>query len=200
MPRIAPALLSAVSLALAAPALAALPVGAIAPDFSTIGVRAEAPPKVLTTAQQQRTFKSCAEPLCPVRFEFALHDALKRGPVVLYFYPAAFTPGCTIETHMFSDAAGDFRRAGATLLGVSGDTPDKLDKFAVEACRGKFPVAVATPAMIESYDVKLPQLAGRSNRTSYVIAKNGRVAYALTDMKPEGHIAGTLAAVRALKR
>jgi peroxiredoxin len=170
------ALLSALVLAiLPLPALAALPVGAVAPDFTTQG------------AKGGKTF------------EFSLAKALKKGPVVLYFFPAAFTSGCTVEAHEFAEASDDFAKAGATLVGVAADPIDKLAKFSVEECRNKFSVAVASPAMISDYDVKLPVLSSRSNRTSFVIAKTGKIAFAYTAMKPEGHVSGTLAAVRALK-
>ena len=158
---------------LATPALAALPVGAPAPDFSTQGA-----------------FGGRA-------FQFSLSQALKRGPVVLYFFPAAFTSGCTVETKMFADASDDFAAAGATLIGVAADPIDKLQRFSVEACRSKFPVAVASARMIADYDVRLPLMA-RSNRTSFVIAPNRRVTYVLSEMRPDGHVAGTLAAVRKL--
>jgi peroxiredoxin Q/BCP len=168
-------LLSALALAaLPMPALAALPVGAAAPDFTTMG------------AKGGKTF------------QFSLAEALKKGPVVLYFFPAAFTSGCTVEAHEFAEASDDFAKAGATLIGVAADPIDKLAKFSVEECRNKFAVAVASPAMISGYDVKLP-LLGRSNRTSFVIARTGRIAFAYSAMSPEGHVSGTLAAVRALK-
>jgi peroxiredoxin Q/BCP len=156
------------------PALAALPVGAAAPDFTTMG------------AKGGKTF------------QFSLAEALKKGPVVLYFFPAAFTSGCTVEAHEFAEASDNFAKAGATLIGVAADPIDKLAKFSVEECRNKFAVAVASPAMISGYDVKLP-LLGRSNRTSFVIARTGRIAFAYSAMSPEGHVSGTLAAVRALK-
>jgi peroxiredoxin Q/BCP len=168
-------LLSALALAaLPLPAIAALPVGAAAPDFTTMG------------AKGGKTF------------QFSLAQALKKGPVVLYFFPAAFTSGCTVEAHEFAEASDDFAKAGATLIGVAADPIDKLAKFSVEECRNKFAVAVASPAMISGYDVKLP-LLGRSNRTSFVIARTGRIAFAYSAMSPEGHVSGTLAAVRALK-
>ncbi|CAN5215835.1 peroxiredoxin [soil metagenome] len=155
-------------------AIAALPVGAVAPDFTTLG------------AKGGKTF------------EFSLANALKKGPVVLYFFPAAFTSGCTVEAHEFAEASDDFTKAGATLIGVAADPIDKLAKFSVEECRNKFAVAVASPTMISGYDVKLP-LLGRSNRTSFVIAKTGKIAFSYSAMSPEGHVSGTLAAVRALK-
>ena len=165
------------ALALAVPTIshAALPVGTVAPDFTTQGARGGK------------------------TFTFNLKSALKKGPVVLYFFPAAFTPGCTVEAHQFAEAADDFTRAGATLVGVAADPIDKLAKFSVEECRNKFPVAVATPAMITGYDVVLPQLSSRSNRTSFVIGRNGRVALAYSAMAPDAHVTQTLAAVRAMK-
>ena len=168
-------LIAAVSFALAAPAIAALPVGAAAPDFSTQGALAGKP------------------------FQFSLSQALKKGPVVLYFFPAVFTPGCTIETKAFADAHDDFAKAGAQVIGVSAGAVDKLAAFSVEACRNKFAVAVASPKMIADYDVALAMRAGLSNRTSFVIGRDGKVAFVYSDLKPDGHISGTLAAVNALK-
>jgi thioredoxin-dependent peroxiredoxin len=166
---------AAFALVAAVPALAALPVGTKAPDFTTQG------------AMAGKTF------------QFSLANALKRGPVVLYFFPAAFTPGCTIETKAFADAHDDFAKAGATVVGVAADPIEKLQQFSVEACRSKFPVAVATPKMISDYGVVLPSFAGRSNRTSFVIGRNGKVAWTLSEMRPEGHITGSLAAIRQTK-
>lgn len=154
-------------------AQAALPVGAAAPDFATqgaLGGRASG---------------------------FNLAQALKRGPVVLYFFPAAFTSGCTIEAKQFADATPEFAKAGATVVGVAADPIETLQRFSTEACRSKFAVAVATPKMIADYDVRLP-LTTRSNRTSFVIDRNGRIAYSYSALKPAGHVEGALAAVRRL--
>jgi len=165
---------AATVLALSTPALAALPVGAPAPDFATQGALAGKP------------------------FAFSLKQALKKGPVVLYFFPAVFTQGCTIETKAFADAHDQFTKAGAQVIGVSAGAVDKLREFSVEACRNKFAVAVATPKMIADYDVTLPMRATLSNRTSFVIGKNGKIAFVLSEMRPDGHITGTLAAVQAM--
>ncbi|HEY2444503.1 MAG TPA: peroxiredoxin, partial [Rhizomicrobium sp.] len=113
---------------LAGPAMAALAVGAMAPDFS---------------AQASLGGKE---------FSFSLAEALKKGPVVLYFYPAAFTKGCTIEAHDFAEATTQYAALGATVIGVSHDPIDKLDRFSVSECRSKFAVA-ADPdeSVIKSY-------------------------------------------------
>jgi peroxiredoxin len=156
-------------------AQAALAPGAVAPDFTTQGALAGKP------------------------FPFSLKQALKKGPVVLYFFPAAFTPGCTIEAHEFAEATPEFNKLGATVVGVSADTIDKLQRFSVEECRNKFAVATATPAMIKAYDVALQVRPGMTNRTSYVIAPNGKIVHAYTAMSPQGHVSGTMAAVKKWK-
>ena len=167
-----PAFAAALALATAAPALAAIPVGATAPDFSTQATLAGKP------------------------FGFHLADALKKGPVVLYFYPAAFTSGCTVEAHDFADATAAFAKLGATVIGVSGDDIDKLNRFSVTECRNKFAVASADAKLISAYQVKLPLLS-RSNRTSFVIAPNGKVIFEYSAFDPAGHVDKTMAAVKA---
>ncbi len=157
-----------------APAFAALPVGAPAPTFST------------------------QASLAGKEMPFDLSKALKKGPVVLYFYPAAFTTGCTIEAHDFAEATADFKKLGATVIGVSADPIEVLDKFSVSECRNKFAVASATPQMIADYDVKLATSA-RSNRTSYVIAPDGKVIFVYSAMDPSGHVEKTMDAVKAWK-
>jgi peroxiredoxin len=158
-----------------APAFAALSPGAAAPDFSTQGALAGKP------------------------FSFSLKQALKKGPVVLYFYPKSFTTGCTIEAHDFAEATPEFNQLGATVIGMSGDDIDTLKRFSTEECRNKFAVAAASPEVIKSYDVTLPVMSSRSNRTSYVIAPNGKIVFAYTAMNPEGHVSGTLDAVKKWK-
>ena len=161
----------ALCLALAAPAAQAeLRLGAKAPDF---------------TAEAS---------LGGNQFTFSLADTLKRGPVVLYFYPAAFTAGCTIEAHEFAEAQGDFAAAGATVIGVSTDDIATLKRFSVSECRSKFAVAAdADGRIVKSYDASLGSYA---NRTSYVITPEGTILYAYTDGDPEPHITNTLAALR----
>jgi peroxiredoxin Q/BCP len=158
---------------LAVPAYATLSVGAMAPDF---------------TAQASLGGKE---------FTFSLADALKKGPVVLYFYPAAFTSGCTIEAHEFADATAQFAALGATVIGVSHDSIDTLDKFSVSECRSKFAVA-ADPdeKVIKSYDAVLMIHPAYSNRTSYVIAPDHTILMEYTDLSPDKHVDMAMDAVK----
>ena len=168
--------LAALSL-LAAPGMAALPVGATAPDFTAKGAVAGKP------------------------IDVHLADQLKKGPVVLYFFPAAYTGGCNAEAHAFAEAVDDFRKAGATVLGVTAGNVDKLEAFSSEKCAGKFAVAAAAPAVVKAYDVSLGKttpLGDITSRTSYVIGRDGKIAIVHSDMNPEQHVTLTLAAVRAL--
>jgi peroxiredoxin len=164
------------ALSLSFPAYAALPVGAKAPDFTTTGAVGGKP------------------------FRLELKDQLKNGPVVLYFFPKAFTSGCTAEAHAFSEAVGDFKKAGARVIGMSADNLETLKKFSVEECRSAFPVATATPQTIKAYDVALKQKPSLTDRTSYVIDRKGRIAFVHSDLDYSQHVAKTLAAVKALKR
>lgn len=159
------------------PAQAMLEVGAKAPDF------------VLPAAQagNEITFDSAA--------------ARRKGPVVLYFYPAAYTSGCSIEAKLFADNMTEFEAAGATVVGVSGDDIEKLKRFSVSHCRGRFPVAAdANLKVAKSYDATGAMSAfGYASRVSYVISSDGKVVFAHSDTDPRTHISDTLAAVRQLK-
>jgi len=158
---------------LATPAFAALNIGDQAPDFTT---QASLGGKVFT---------------------FSLADALKKGPVVLYFYPAAFTKGCTIEAHNFAEAIDKYKALGATVIGVSHDDIEKLNKFSVSECRSKFPVAADTDqSIMKSYDAILASKPQYANRTSYVIVPNGKIIYTYTNLHPDQHVGNTLAALR----
>jgi peroxiredoxin Q/BCP len=167
-------LIAALGLALTGSAAhAALPDGAKAPDINTLAS------------------------LAGKEFKFSLADALKKGPVVLYFYPAAFTPGCTVEAHQFAEATEKFKELGATVIGVSHDPIEKLDRFSVSECRNKFAVASdADGSIMKAYDSVLPDHPEYANRTSYVIAPTGVVIYSYTAMKPDQHVENTMAAVR----
>ena len=131
------------------------------------------------------------------RFTVDLRAALRHGPVVLYFFPRAFTQGCTIESRAFAEAMPQFRRAGATVIGMSGDDVDTLGRFSREECRAAFPMAAASPAVIAAYDVSLRP--GITSRTSYVIARDGSIALVHSDMNPNDHVRLTLAAVQRLQ-
>ena len=130
-------------------------------------------------------------------FTYSLADALKKGLVVLYFYPAAFTPGCTIEAHDFADAIEKYQALGATVIGVSHDDIEKLNRFSVSECRSKFPVA-ADPdqSIMKSYDAILERNPKYANRTSYVIVPSGEIIYTYTDLHPDKHVENTLEALR----
>jgi peroxiredoxin Q/BCP len=164
---------AATALIVAIPVYAALPDGTVAPDINT-----------------QAT-------LAGKEFKFSLTDALKQGPVVLYFYPAAFTPGCTVEAHDFAEATAKFQQLGATVIGVSHDPIDKLDQFSVSECRNKFAVASdADGSIMKAYDSVLLSHPEYANRTSYVIAPNGKIIYSYTAMNPDKHVENTMAAVK----
>jgi peroxiredoxin Q/BCP len=131
-------------------------------------------------------------------FDFDLNEALKKGPVVLYFYPAAFTPGCTIEAHDFAEHIDDFHRLGATVIGVSSDDIAKLNKFSQSECRSKFAVAADEDQTIaKEYGATL--IGKYDNRTSYVISREGRIVYEYTALDPAAHVSNTLEALRRLR-
>ncbi len=136
-------------------------------------------------------------------FTFSLADALKKGPVVLYFLPKAFTKGCTAEAHAFAEAAEHFTAAGATLIGMSADDIGTLHKFSTQECAAKFPVA-ADPDLkvIKSFDTVLTLKSGATvaDRVSYVIAPDGKIAYTYASRDPDKHVENTLAEVNKLKK
>lgn len=131
-------------------------------------------------------------------FRFGLHDALKKGPVVLYFFPAAFSIGCTIEANQFAEATEQFNKLGATVIGVSHDDLETLKKFSVTECRNKFAVA-ADPdqSVTKAYDAVLALKPDYANRTSYVIAPSGTILYQFTSLNPYRHVTNTMNALKA---
>ena len=130
-------------------------------------------------------------------FAFHLNDELKNGPVVLYFYPAAFTHGCTIEAHDFAEATYDFKLQGATVIGVSHDTLDTLKKFSVSECRSKFAVAAdADGSIMKAYDAVMTSALDIANRTSYVITPDHKIFYSYSALNPDQHVANTMHAVQ----
>lgn len=128
---------------------------------------------------------------------FSLATALKQGPVVLYFYPKAFTQGCTLEANAFAEAMPRFKAAGASVIGMSNDDIETLKRFSREECRDAFPVGVAGPGLIADYDVALGS-SGLASRTSYVIAPDGRVVTVYSSGDYREHVSRTLAAVQNL--
>lgn len=154
------------------PAGAALPPGATAPAFTTEAALGGKP------------------------FTFSLAEALKKGPVVLYFYPKAFTSGCTVEAHLFAEATPEFNRLGATVIGVSNDSIETLKKFSVEECRNQFAVGADDGRIIKLYDAGFMMAPNVADRISYVIAPDGKVIEAYSSMNPEGHVTRTMAAVK----
>jgi peroxiredoxin Q/BCP len=130
-------------------------------------------------------------------YTYSLADALKKGPVVLYFYPAAFTKGCTIEAHEFAEAVDEYKKYGATVIGVSHDNIDTLTQFSVSECRSKFPVAAdADTKVIGAYDAAMPMHNSMANRVSYVIAPDGKIIYEYTSLSPDKHVENTMRAVK----
>src|SRR3954465_5034013 len=167
--------LAAIGLA-ASPAIAALKTGDKAPDFTTTGA------------------------VGGKEFKLHLAEQLKHGPVVLYFFPKAFTSGCTAEAHAFSESIGDFKKAGAQVIGMSADGIATLKDFSVKECPSPFPVATATPATQKAYDVAWAAHPGITTRTSYVIDRGGKIVMVHGDLDFSQHVAKTLAAVKALKK
>jgi peroxiredoxin len=164
---------------LALPAQAALEVGAKAPDFTAPAYLAGEP------------------------FTFRLADALAKGPVVVYFFPAAHTPGCTIEAHLFSEAIDQFKAHGASVIGVTAGNTDQLADFSKETehCGGKFPVAADAGAKIAAeYDAVLAKKPEWSDRTSYAVAQDGRIVAVHSDLSPDRHVKDMLEAVTTLRQ
>lgn len=172
-----PALAALLAL-VAAPSAAKLPVGAKAPGFA---------------AQAALGGKA---------FAFNLRAALARGPVVLYFFPKAFTKGCTLEAHQFAEATPEFTKLGATVIGMSNDDIETLKRFSKEECRDKFAVGAATPKIVRAYQAALVdggKPTAMTERTSYVIDRKGRIVFVHSDLDYKDHVRLTLEAVRKLQ-
>lgn len=163
----------ALAATLAAPAWAGLPVGAQAPDFTLQAALGGKP------------------------FTFRLSEALARGPVVLYFYPAAFTQGCSLEARSFAEAIDEYKALGATVVGVSADKIATLERFSEADCAGKFAVAADDrQQVIQAYDAVHERRSEYAQRISYVISPQGRILYEYADGNPEHHVSNTLKALR----
>jgi thioredoxin-dependent peroxiredoxin len=174
----AAAIALAATAALSTPASAALKEGTQAPDFTAPAYLAGQP------------------------FTFKLADALKQGPVVVYFFPAAHTDGCNVEAHLFSVAIDKFKALQATVIGVTAGHTSELADFSKENehCGGKFPVAADEGAKIANqYDATLMIRPGWSDRTSYVIAPSGKITHVYSSLSPDKHVQETLEAVKAIE-
>jgi peroxiredoxin len=178
----------------ATPAFAALKAGDMAPDFSAAGS------------------------LGGKDFNFHLKDALKKGPVVVYFYPSAYTGGCDLEAHTFAEQADKFAAAKATIIGVSADDLGRLKQFSADPkfCAGKFPIASdADTKIAKSYDLAVSERPGAKDvnqveinhafieRVTYVIGKDGKIIATLSSkddkLSPDQHVDKSLALVTAAK-
>jgi peroxiredoxin len=177
--------------AVAAPAWAALKAGDPAPDF-----------------QAQASFAGKAS-------TYSLKDALAKGPVVVYFYPSAYTSGCNVQAHAFAERSEKFAAAGATIIGVSLDSIARLNEFSKdpEYCNGKFPVASDADGRIaKSYDLSVQKArAGYKDtrgveidhdfaeRTTFIVTPDGRIAATVGGMSATKNVEQALEAVQGLK-
>jgi thioredoxin-dependent peroxiredoxin len=175
---------------IALPALAALQEGDLAPDFRT------------------------QASLAGKTFTFSLKEALKKGPVVVYFYPSAYTGGCNIQAHAFAVNSDKFAAAGATIIGVSLDSIARLNDFSADPqyCAGKFPTASdANGAISRSYDLKVADEHqgakdtrgveighGFAERTTFVVTPDGKIAATIGGLAPADNVDKALAEVQHL--
>jgi peroxiredoxin Q/BCP len=185
-----------IAAACATPAMAALSVGEAAPDFTAKGS------------------------LAGKDFTFNLKSTLQKGPVVVYFFPSAYTGGCDAEAHAFAEAADNFKAAGASIIGVSADSVERLHVFSADPafCAGKFPIAsdaetkVATtyklearPASATAKDVR-GEVIGHAfiERVTYVVGKDGKVVATMSStadkLSPVEHVEKSLAMVQSMKK
>ena len=172
------------------PAFAALQDGNAAPDF-----------------QAQASLSGKA-------FAYSLQESLKKGPVVVYFYPSAYTGGCNIQAHSFAVNHEKFAAAGASIVGVSLDSIERLNDFSADPnyCAGKFPVASDADGKIaKAYDIAVREAApgktdsrgveinhGFAERTTFVVTPDGKIAATLGGLKPEENVAKALETVQQL--
>lgn len=185
-----------ISLLISLPVFAALKVGEMAPDFSARGS------------------------MGGKEFNFSLEKALKKGPVVVYFFPSAYTKGCDLEAHTFSTEKDKFDAAGATIIGVSADSIARLNKFAADPdfCAGKFPVASdADKKIAASYNLSVNPLKPGAldvqgnaidhdfiERETFVIGKDHKIIAAFSSkddgISPDQHVSKALAIVQGLSK
>jgi peroxiredoxin len=173
------------------PALAALEPGAIAPDFKA---------KAAIAGKE---------------FTFSLEEALQSGPVVVYFYPAAFTGGCNIQAHTFATNIGKFSMAGASIIGVSLDKISTLKKFSAdpEYCGGKVPVASDPDGHIaKSYGLEVAAAKpgakntqgdeighGFAERTTFIVTQDGKISALIGGVSPKENVEKALESVQQIR-
>jgi peroxiredoxin len=160
------------SLVAASSAAAALAVGAPAPDFASPGAQGG----MMMTVE--------------------LAELLKQGPVVLYFFPSAFTD--TTESHEFAEHIDKFRAAGVRVVGISRDSVDTLARYSTQECAGKFPMASASESLVNAFDVN--DGAMFNTRTTYVVAPSGKIVFVHDDDDSSGHVKRALAFVQGMKK
>lgn len=185
------AALAAAALLSAVPAQAALKEGDAAPDFKLLASQAGK------------------------AFHYALKDALKKGPVVVYFYPSAFTAGCNVQAHLFATQVDKFAQAGASIVGVSLDSISRLNDFSADPqyCAGKIPVASDADGQVaRAFDLSVTEIpAGRkdtrgveidharTDRTTFIVTPDGRIAATVGGVSPDANVQQALDIVQNLR-
>jgi peroxiredoxin Q/BCP len=179
------------ALGVALPAAAALQEGAPAPQFTAPATLAGKP------------------------FKFSLKDALKKGPVVVYFYPSAYTGGCNVQARTFAVNKDKFAAAGASIIGVSLDSIERLNDFSAdpEYCAGKFPTASDADGKIaKSFDLQVREAGsgrkdtrgkdidhGFAERTTFIVTPDGKIAATVGGVNPVDNVNKSLEIVQKLK-
>jgi peroxiredoxin Q/BCP len=165
---------AALAVFISSPVRAALDIGDRAPDFTTEAA------------------------LGGSVYRYSLAESLRKGPVVVYFFPAAYSEGCSIEAHNFAEAVAQFNALGATVVGVSGDDIETLSKFSLQACQSRFPVASdQNQSVMKAFDAVMQTRPEYANRVSYVIAPDGSIVYHYMSLNPTKHVEKTLGALRS---
>jgi peroxiredoxin len=178
------------SSAITMPAIAALKAGETAPEFQT------------------------QASLAGKAFSYSLKESLQKGPVVVYFYPSAYTGGCNIQAHTFAENIDKFNAAGASIIGVSLDNIERLNDFSADPayCAGKVAVASdADGAIAKSYDLVVKEAAagkkdsrgveithGFAERTTFIVTPDGKIAETVSGLKPAENVAKALETVQKL--
>lgn len=173
--------------------------------------------KILNRGDQAPDFSTEAS-LDGEAFHFSLQEALHKGPVVVYFYPSAYTPGCDLQAHTFSEMSGDFKKANTTIIGLSADDIDRLNDFSADPdfCAGNFPVGADEDGSIAAkYGLKISEAKegakdirgidinhGFIPRVTYVIGKDGKILAMFSSsehgLSPDEHVTKSLSVVKNL--